>query len=66
MDGTAEFHVVERRKRERRRFMRRVQDHRQGNERQGMAVVLYVGVALVAGVAFAAGMWTGWLVWGTP
>ena len=65
MDSTAEIHMIERRERERRRFMRRMQDHHQANERRGMAVVVYVGVAVVAGMAFAAGIWAGWWVWGT-
>ena len=59
MDSTAEIRMVERRERERRRFMRRMQDHHQANERRGMAVVVYVGVAVVAGMAFAAGGWAG-------
>ncbi len=64
MDSTAEIHIVERRKRERRRLIRRMHDRNGHNERRGMAVVVYVGVAIVTGMAFAAGMWAGYWVWG--
>ncbi len=64
MDSTAEIHIVERRKRERRRSIRRMHDRDGHNERRGMAVVVYVGVAIVTGMAFAAGMWAGYWVWG--
>ncbi len=64
MDGTEEKDIVERRKKERRRSIRRMQDRNGYSERREMAVVVYAGVAVVAGMAFAVGMWTGWWVWG--
>lgn len=62
MDRTAEIHFVERRQQERRQSIRRMQDHNGHSERHGMAVVVYVGAAVVAGAAFAIGMWAAWLM----
>jgi type IV secretory pathway TrbD component len=57
---------AERRQRDRRQFIRRGQDRNRVDERNQMAVVVYVGAMAIAAAGFGIGMWAGWFVWGGP